>query len=130
MSSLSFSQALAVFTGIITLSAEVVRRRQQLLDAAAVPLWMDDALLAVFLLYGAWRIRSHPAAGRAVLAAAWGFMCGLNYYGLFDQLLRPAASDPSSLVPVWVTAVKGAGLALGIVGMVTAMMGKPDAGRR
>ena len=121
---LSFSRALAVFVGVITLIAEIARRRHQLLDPAALPLWIDDVLLAGFLLYGAWRVAADQQTGRPVLAAAWGFMCGLTYYSFFGQLQRLAEPDPSGLAPVWVVAVKGVGLALGIVGLVTALKGR------
>ena len=119
MATLTFSRRLAVFVGVITLVAEVARRRQQLLDPAAIPLWIDDVLLGGFLLYGAWRAGADLPAGRPVLAAAWGFMCGMAYYSFFGQLqLLP---DLSGLAPVWVIAVKGVGLALGIIGLVAAL---------
>ena len=128
--SLSFSRALALFIGIITPLAEVARRRSQFLDPAAVPLWIDDMLLAGFLLYGAWRTGLHPPTGRPVLAAAWGFMCGMTYYSFFGQLQRLAEPDPSGLAPMWVVGVKGVGLMLGIAGMVTALKGRaPEGGR-
>jgi hypothetical protein len=122
---LSFSRGLAVFVGVITLAAEVARRRQQLLDPAAIPLWIDDVLLGGFLLYGAWRVAADRPAGRPVLAAAWGFMCGMAYYSFFGQLQRIAEPDPSGLAPVWVIVVKGVGLALGIIGLITALIA-PD----
>ena len=129
---LRVSRALALFVGIITPLAELARRRQQLLDPVAVPLWIDDMLLAGFLLYGAWRVHADQRTGRPVLAAAWGFMCGLTYYSFFGQLQRLAEPDPSGLAPVWVIAVKGVGLALGIVGLATALKAAPvrEAGRR
>jgi hypothetical protein len=118
---LSFSRRLALFIGIITPLAEVARRRHQLLDPAFFPSWIDDMLLGGFLLYGAWRVAADEQTGRPVLAAAWGFMCGLAYYSFFGQLQLLAEPDPSGLAPMWVIAVKGVGLALGIVGMVTAL---------
>jgi hypothetical protein len=118
---LSFSRALALFIGIITPIAEVARRRHQLLEPAAVPLWIDDMLLGGFLLYGAWRVASDPRTGRPILATARGCTCGLAYYSFFGQLQRLAEPDPSALAPVWVVAVKGVGLVLGIVGMVAAL---------
>jgi hypothetical protein len=118
---LSFSRALAQFVGIVTPLSEVARRQHQLLDPAAVPLWIDDMLLGGFLLYGAWRVASDQRTGRPILAAAWGFMCGLAYYSFFGQLQRLAEPDPSGLAPVWVIAVKGVGLVLGVVGMVAAL---------
>ena len=121
---LSFSRVLAVFVGVITLLAEIARRRNQLLDPAALPLWIDDVLLAGFLLYGARRVAADQTTGHAVLAAAWGFMCGLTSYSFFGQLQRLARPNPSGLAPAWVVAVKGVGLALGIVGLVTALKGR------
>ena len=118
---LSFSRSLALFVGIITLLSEVVRRRQQMLDPAASLLWIDDMLLAAFLLYGAWRVARDPQRGRPVLAAAWGFMCGMAFYSFFGQLQHLAEPDPSGLAPLWVVAVKGVGLVLGIVGMAAAL---------
>jgi hypothetical protein len=118
---LHLSRALALFVGIITALAELVRRRQQLLDPATVPLWIDDMLLAGFLLYGAWRVAADQQTGRPVLTAAWGFMCGLTYYSFFEQLQRLAEPDPSGLAPMWVIGVKGVGLVLGIIGMATAL---------
>ena len=121
---LSFSRGLAVVVGVVTLLAEIARRRHQLLDPAALPVWIDDVLLAGFLLFGAWRVATDQQAGRPVLAAAWGFMCGLTYYSFFGQLQRLAEPDPSGLAPAWVVAVKGVGLVLGILGLVTALKGR------
>ena len=118
---LSFSRILAVLVGTITLVSEVVRRKQQLLEPAAFPLWIDDGLLAGFLLYGAWRTAADPQSGRAVLAAAWGFMCGMAHYSFFGELQQRATADPSALVPWWVMAVKGVSLVVAIVGMVAAL---------
>ena len=118
---LSLSRTLAVCIGTITPLAEVARRRHQLLDPTALPMWIDDFLLGGFLLYGAWRVGSDQQTGRPVLAAAWGFMCGLAYYSFFGQLQRLAEPDPSGIAPVWVIAVKGVGLLLGLVGMVAAL---------
>jgi hypothetical protein len=63
--------------------------------------------------------------GRPVLAAAWGFMCGLAYYSFFGHLQRLSEADPSGLSPLWVVAVKGVGLALGIAGLITALRPLP-----
>ena len=120
---LAFSRALAVLVGIVTLLAAVGRRRQQLLDPAAVLLWADDLLLGGFLLYGAWRVGADERSGRPILAAAWGFTTGLSYYSFFDQLQRLSGSDPSGAAPVWVIAVKGVLLVLGTAGMVAALRG-------
>ena len=118
---LAFSRSLALFVGIITLLSEVARRRQQMLDPAAVLLWIDDILLAAFLLYGASRVARDQQRGRPVLAAAWGFMCGMAFYSFFEQLQPLAAPDSPGAAPLWVVAVKGGALLLGIAGMVAAL---------
>ncbi len=107
--------------GIITLLSEVARRRQQLLDPAAVLLWTDDLLVGGFLLYGAWRHGADERSGRPVLAAAWGFMTGMSYYGLFEQLQRLSGPDPSGAAPSWVIALKVVLLVLGVAGMVATL---------
>lgn len=126
---LAFSRSLALLVGIITLLSEVARRRQQMLDPAAVLLWIDDILLAAFLLYGAWRVARDYQRGRPVLAAAWGFMCGMAFYSFFEQLQHLAAPDPSDAAPLWVVVVKGVALVLGIVGMVAALRASAEPGR-
>jgi hypothetical protein len=118
---LAFSRALAIVVGIITLLSEVARRRQQLLEPDAVLLWIDDFLLAGFLLYGAWRAGADEQSGRPSLIAAWGFMCGLAFYSFFEQVQRLAGVDPSGLAPAWVIVMKAGLLALGIVGLAGAL---------
>lgn len=118
---LSFSRILAVLAGSLTLLSEVVRRKQQLLDPGTFLLWLDDGLLGGFLLYGAWRATVDPQSGRSVLAAAWGFMCGLAYYSFFFELQQRATADPATLVPQWVMAIKGVSLVVAVVGLVATL---------
>ena len=127
---LAFSRALAIVVAVITLLSEVARRRQQLLEPAAVLFWLDDLLLAAFLLYGAWRARDGKPSGRPSLTAAWGFMCGLAFYSFFEQIQHLAAPDRQGLAPVWVIVVKAVLLALGIVGLVTALRGRDSSAPR
>ena len=119
---LAFSRALAIAVGIITLLSEVGRRRLQLFDADAVLLWIDDGVLAGFLLYGAWRAApANGESGRPTLAAAWGFMCGLAFFGFFEQMQRLAGLDRAALAPTWVVVMKAGLLVLGIMGLVAAL---------
>ena len=118
---LAFSRALAIAVGIITLLSEVVRRRGQLLDPAAVPLWFDDMVLGGVLLYAAWRTGSHDATRRPLLAAAWGFMCGMAFYSFLGHLQLLAQPDAPGLAPMWVAGVKAVALLVGIIGLATAM---------
>ena len=118
---LAFSRALAIAVGVITLLSEVVRRRGQLLDPATVPLWFDDMVLGGFLLYAAWRTGSHRSTRRPLLAAAWGFMCGMAFYSFFGHLQMLTQPDAPGLAPMWVVGVKAVALLVGIIGVVTAM---------
>lgn len=119
---LRFSLRLAVVMGIVTPAIETLRRWSEL---RALTVWwpgfLDDVLLGGFLLYGAWLSSRRAAAGRPVLAAAWGFTCGMAYSSFFGQLSSLDVADPSGLPPVLVVAVKGLGLALGIAGLAGAL---------
>jgi hypothetical protein len=104
---LQFSRRLAVLIGVVTPSIETIRRWHELRTLTVWwPAYIDDILLGAFLLYGAGRAGDEQSSGRAVLAAAWGFMCGIAYSSLFTQLgrlsvnlirlvLRPAWSSRS-----------------------------------
>lgn len=118
---LAFSRALAIVVGVITLLSEVARRRQGLLEPGAVLFWIDDFLLAVFLLYAAWRAGADERFGRPHLTAAWGFMCGMAFYSFFEQIHWLAGTDRSGLAPVWVIVLKAVLLAVGIVGLIAAL---------
>jgi hypothetical protein len=125
----AFSRALAIVVAVVTVLSEVGRRRQRLFDPDAILLWIDDFVLAAFLLYGAWRAGANGEAGRPSLAAAWGFMCGLSFFGFFEQMQRLAGLDPAALAPTWVVVMKAGLLVLGMVGLAAALRGRePRAG--
>jgi hypothetical protein len=124
---ITVSRRLAIVVGTATPVLELVRRRSQLTIPSAFPFWFDDVLLGGFLLYGAWRARRDPRAGLPWLAAAWGFMIGLAYSSFFGQLQQLSSPDPSGVPGVWVVAVKGLGLVLGVAGLAAALV--PAAGR-
>ena len=116
-----FSRWLAVLIGVVTPSIETIRRwRESRTLTVWWPAYVDDILLGAFLLYGAWRAGDERSSGRAVLAAAWGFMCGIAYSSLFTQLGRLSEPDPSGVAPSLVVAFKALGFALGIAGLVSA----------
>lgn len=113
---------LALALGIITPALETVRRWREVRDLTVWwPAFVDDYLIGAFLLYGAWRVGRDEEAGRAVLAAAWAFLCGMAYGSFFGQLAELSRSDPSGVSPAFVVAVKGTGLLLGILGLVLSL---------
>ena len=110
---------MALVLGVITPALETARRWREVRDMTVWwPAFIDDYLIGAFLLYGAWRVGKDAEPGRAILAAAWAFLCGMAYGSFFGQLAELSRSDPSGVSPVLVVAIKGAGLLLGIVGLV------------
>jgi len=119
---LQFSRRLAVLIGVVTPSIETIRRWGELRTLTIWwPAYLDDLLLGAFLLYGSWQAGPGRSHGRAVLAAGWGFMCGIAYGSLFSQLATLSRADPSGFAPGLVVAFKAFGLALGIAGLVSAL---------
>jgi hypothetical protein len=120
--SLEFSRTLAVGIGVATPFLETVRRWREVVDGTVWwPAFVDDYLIGAFLLVGAMRVRREGEAGRATLAAAWAFLCGMAYGSVFGQLQVLSNPDPSGLSPTVVVAVKAVGLLIGIAGLVTAL---------
>ena len=122
-----FSRALAYFGGVVLPIGETVRRWQQLGDLRMAPAWMDDWIIGLLLLYGAWRTRDDVAGGRPVLAAAWGFACGMGYASFFSELMNLDLTDPSGFPSTTVAAIKGLMLALGIAALIATLRWKPNA---
>lgn len=114
---LGFSRGLAIVFGVLLPIVETVRRWPQLTDLSMWPAWLDDFIIAGFLLYGAYRT-SEPNEGRRYLAAAWGIAFGMAYGSFFGQLMRSDSSDPSGIPVVWVLSIKAAGLLLIIAALV------------
>jgi hypothetical protein len=113
--SLRVSRALAVILGIVTPALETLRRWRELSEMTVWwPSFLDDYLIGAFLLFGAWRAGDRDVSGRAVLAGAWAFLCGMAYGSFFGQLRELSQPDPSGQSPVLVVAIKGIGLAVGI----------------
>jgi hypothetical protein len=116
-----FNRGLALVIGVVTPALETVRRWHQLITLTVPwPGYLDDVLLGAFLILGAWRAGRGPS-GRLVLAAAWGFLCGHAYGSFFEQLGVLDQPDPSGLAPAFIVAIKGLGLVLGVIGVVTSL---------
>ena len=121
---LQFSRWLALVIGIVTPTLETLRRWRELVTLTVYwPAYLDDVLLGAFLIGGAW-LAGRVRPGRLVLAAAWGFLCGLAYGSFFEQLGVLDRPDPSGVSPAFVVAIKGLGLVLGMIGLVTSVAAK------
>ena len=119
--SITFSRNLAVFLGIITPLLETIRRWHTWMDDP--PAFFDDYILGGLLLFGAWRVSKDPQSGQKFLSAGWGFMCGMAYSSFFFQLgrMRAGEIDPAPVSSEWVAVIKGIGLALAIIGLITSL---------
>ena len=121
---MGFSRRLAIVAGILLPVVETARRWHQLSDVRLFWAWFDDYVIALFLLYGAWRTGKDAVYGPRVLAAAWGFACALGFNSVFVQLSELDQADPSGLASVWVVMIKGVATCLGAVALVATVRAK------
>lgn len=119
-----FSRRLAIVAGILLPVVETARRWHQLSDVRLFWAWFDDYVIALFLLYGAWRTGKDAVYGPRVLAAAWGFACALGFNSFFVQLIELDQADPSGLTSFWVVIVKGVLTCLAGAALVATVRGK------
>lgn len=124
---IQFSRWLAIVGGILAPLLETMRRWSTWRESPAN--LFDDYLLGAFLLYGAWRTGKNLREGQRVLAAAWGFACGLGYYSFFGQWqsLRSGQPDPAPISSEWVLLIKGIAVLLAVVALVVSLRRLPEA---
>jgi hypothetical protein len=115
---ISISRYFAIALGILTPLGETIRRWHTWRENP--PAFFDDYLIGAFLLFGAWRVGKDVQRGRPFLAAAWAFMCGMAYVSFFGQLedIRLGIADPAPISSGAVAAIKGVGLAIGVMCLV------------
>jgi hypothetical protein len=118
---MKFSRFAAIVGGVAVPVLETARRWHQLGDVSALPFWFDDWLIGLFLLYGAWVTRPGTLGGRATLAAAWGFACGMGYASFFSQLDALSRPDPSGINASIVVAAKGVLVTLAIAALIATL---------
>jgi hypothetical protein len=110
VSRLAISRRLAYAFGVLTPLAETIRRWGTWW--VNPPAFVDDFILGAFLIAGAWATRNpHPVRGRILLAAAWGFACGMAYSSAAFHwaAMRAGQLDPAPIPSHWVFAIKIAG---------------------
>jgi hypothetical protein len=121
---------------------DVLNRRMALAFGLAVPalqfgralLWgrwpqpfgwfieIDAYVMGALLLSGAVLAGRKAPAGRLVLAAGWGFACGIFYRSFFEQLGEPTRHGGQEIV---VLTGNGALLAFAVAGFVSAIRISP-----
>jgi hypothetical protein len=105
---LAVSRGLAYVFGVLAPLAETFRRW----GAWWVnpPAFLDDFLIGAFLIAGAWATRKEPSSSgrRAILAAAWGFACGMAYSSITYHwyAMQAGELDPAPIPTGWVFAIK------------------------
>ena len=83
--------------------AEIYRRRLNFDD---LPAYVDDFLMGALLLLAARAASRGQRTGRALLAGAWGVVCGAMYYSVFGQLDNGSQPDISGLPNALVVSIK------------------------
>ena len=121
---MKFSRALAIIFGVPAPLAETVRRWHTWREYP--PAVFDDYIMGAFLLAGAWLVSRRFDSGQKLLAAAWGFTCGLGYYSFFEQLrrFRLGEIDPAPISSGAMLAIKGVGVLLAIAALVATLVAK------
>jgi hypothetical protein len=115
---------LAVLIGVLLPLAETARRWPLLHEYP--PAFLDDYLIGLFLVYGAWRCSRDRTNGRIVLAAAWAFACGLGYGSFFTHIRFLDAPDPARIPHAWVAAIIGSGWILCIFALISTIRATDD----
>jgi hypothetical protein len=124
---MKFSRTLAIIFGVLAPLLETVRRWHTWQENP--PALFDDYIMGALLLSGAWLASRSDYSGHKLLAAAWGFTCGLGYCSFFEQLrrYRLGESDPAAIPSSAILIVKGIGILLAIAALIATLRAKvPD----
>ena len=119
MTRLELSRRLAYVFGVLTPVAETIRRWGTWWEEP--PAFVDDILLGALLVAGAWVTRDpRSARSRALLAAAWGFACGMAYGSVTSHwfAMRSGQADPAPIPTECVFAIKLIGGAIFVVASI------------
>src|SRR5689334_15628502 len=122
---MGLSRTLAIVFGILTPCAETVRRWSTWQENP--PALFDDYIIGGLLLWGAWLVGRDFHRGQCVLAAGWGFFCGLAYGSFFGQIYRLQHGDlydPAPIPSFWVAVIKGIGLGVGVGALIITLRAK------
>ena len=115
------SRILAVLIGVLAPLLDTIRRWSTWTEWP--PAMLDDYLLGAILLYGVWRTGKDPVEGQRFLAAGWGVALGMVVLSFFGQIegLMHGRSDPAPVSSETVAVVKGIGLLIVIIGLLTSL---------
>jgi hypothetical protein len=115
-----FSQRLAWTAGVVLPLVETLRRWGTWWDTPAA--YLDDIVIGVFLLVGAWMSRD-AAVGSRWLAAAWGCACGIGFLSIISGVSAINKTDPAGVSGATALVAKVVMVSLGLVALVGALGG-------
>lgn len=116
-----FAERLAWVAAVVLPAGETLRRWGTWWDVPFA--FVDDWLIGLFFLLAAWMChRRHPSSPR-VLAASFGFGCGMGYASLASSLEALDRTDPSGVSGMTAVVVKSLMLLFGALGLVGALRG-------
>jgi hypothetical protein len=122
----------AVVIGLALPLGEVVRRWG---TTESWTFWIVHLAVGAPLLYGAWLHSRDRTKGLRVLAAAWGFSCGILYPSFFYWWNHPPRPDPADLLskPVWLVmlsnAFVGGSLGIALIGLFGTVRASEHSGK-
>ena len=98
---LKLNTVVAVILGIALAVGESIRRFGTELF---YPFFLDDYLMCVLLIFGAWRAHRSCFKDLSFLLAGWSFTCGMLYLSFFGNLEKYMNNPSSSGIsaPIWV----------------------------
>jgi hypothetical protein len=82
---------------------------------------VDDVIIGVLLLAGAWAMKQDTIRRRALFCAAWGFSAGLLYPSFFGKLVDPAEVDAGNWSMSVLTVLIGLAFVISVIGMVASI---------
>lgn len=82
---------------------------------------VDDMIIGVLLLAGAWAMARDAVRRRAMFCAAWGFSAGLLYPSFFGKLVAPAEVDSGNWNMSALTVLVGLAFGTSVIGMVASI---------
>src|SRR5262245_53292268 len=115
-----FSQRLAWTAGLLLPLVETLRRWGTWWDMPAA--YLDDIVIGVFLVVGAWMSRD-VTVGARWLAAAWGCACGIGFLSIIFGVSAIDTTDPAGVSGATALVAKLVMVSLGLVALVGALGG-------
>ena len=119
-----------VFGGFILCAETCLHVDDILAPAAWTDLPLNDWLAGAFLVYGGATFRRHPVRGRAVQAAAWGFMCSLlasAFLANWEEWRTQTAPGDEWISAGAFMAILSALLIVSVLGLVATLAAAPPA---